>query len=92
MARPRTLPAVIMAPSHSHPEGEPAFVATETAIHTIILEEGAFAAIVQSQQGRTGGVSIIGVLDEEEVEKHIALLRSAIADAKAENAKQPGAS
>lgn len=89
MNRPRVLPAVMIAPTHSHPEGEPAFVANECAIHTISLPEGHFAAIVQSQQGKTGGVSIIGVLDEEEVERHIALLRNAIEDAKAANAGRP---
>jgi hypothetical protein len=78
----------MMAPSHSNPDGEPSFVANECAIHTITLPEGSFAAIVQSQQGKTGGVSIIGVLDEDEVERHIALLRSAIVDAKAEDAKR----
>jgi hypothetical protein len=81
MARPRTLPPVMAAPSHSHPEGVPCFVGTETAIHTISLPEGSFAAMVVAQEGPTGGVAILSILDRDEVEEHIRLLRNAIDDA-----------
>ena len=89
MGRSRTLPPVMMAPTHSHPEGVPSFVANECAIHTITLPEGHFAAIVQSQEGPTGGASIIGVLDREEVEEHIRLLRNAMEDAERLDAGLP---
>lgn len=80
--RTRILPPVVMAPSHSHPEGIPCFVATEGAIHTITLAPyGSFAAIVTACEGPSGGVAVLSVLDRGEVEEHIRLLRNAMEDA-----------
>jgi len=79
----------MMAPTHSNPQGEPCFVATETAIHTVELDEGHFAAIVQAQQGKTGGVAILAILDRGEVEDHIRLLRNAMEDAERLDAGLP---
>lgn len=89
MIRARALPSVMMAPTHSHPEGVPSFVANESAIHTIALPEGHFAAIVTALEGPTGGASIIAVLDREEVEEHIRLLRNAMEDAERLDAGLP---
>ena len=80
--RTRILPPVVMAPSHSHPEGVPCFVGTETAISTMTLGHfGSFAAIVVACEGPSGGVAVLSVLDRDEVEEHIRLLRNAIDDA-----------
>lgn len=89
MARTRTVPSVMMAPSHSHPEGVPCFVANESAIHTVALPEGHFAAIVTALEGPTGGTAIIAFLDRDEVEEHIRLLRNAMEDAELLDAGLP---
>lgn len=89
MSRPRNLPPAMMAPSHSHPEGVPCFVGNETAIATIALPEGNFASIVTAQEGPTGGAAIIVVLDRDEVELHIRLLRQAMDDAERMDAGLP---
>lgn len=82
MSRARTTGPVMAAPTHSHPEGIPCFVMNECAIHTVTLPEGAFSAIVHACEGPTGGVAVIAILDHDEVEEHIRLLRNAVEDAK----------
>ena len=80
MSRPRTLPPVINAPTHTDPS-KPCIVMTECAIHTLTLPEGNFTAIVHSLPGK-GGPACIAILDHDEVEAHIALLRNSVEDAK----------
>jgi hypothetical protein len=89
MNRPRSLPPVMEAPTHSHPAGAPCFVANECAIHTVSLPEGHFAAIVTAQEGKSGGVAIMSVLDRGEVEEHMRLLRNAMEDAERLDAGKP---
>ncbi|MBS67244.1 MAG: hypothetical protein Tp170SUR191951_37 [Prokaryotic dsDNA virus sp.] len=85
MNRPRTVPAVISAPTHSGQAD--CDVMTESAIHTISLVEGSFAAIVQSNPGT--GKACISILDRDEIEEHIRLLRNAIEDAERINRGLP---
>ncbi len=82
MNRERTTPPVLVAPTHSKPEGEVCFVATEAAIHTVTLPEGSFAALVVTQVFGSTRLSMLSILDEDEVTEHIRLLRNAITDAK----------
>ncbi|MFL6864058.1 MAG: hypothetical protein ACJ8DZ_13775 [Allosphingosinicella sp.] len=79
MSRARTVPPVIEAPTHGGVI-KPCIVMTESAIHTVTLDEGSFAAIVLSLPG--SGSAVLAILDEDEVEAHIMFLRNAIADAK----------
>ena len=78
MSRPRTVPATMQAPAQNGVL-ENCVVMTESAIHTIDLPEGHFAAIVHSRP--TSDVAAIAILDRDEVEAHILLLRNAIEDA-----------
>jgi hypothetical protein len=87
VSRPRTTGPVMIAPTHSNPKGEPCVVATECAIHTITLPEGSFSAIVHSVP--EAGIAMIAILDHDEVEEHIRLLRNAVEDAKRLDAGQP---
>ena len=79
MSRIRHVPPVMRAPVHSG-ETKNCTVMTDVAVHTITLEQGSFAALVLSNGD--GGTSVISILDEDDVEAHIALLRNAIEDAK----------
>lgn len=78
MGRARTVDATMMAPVHGGGEKR-SVVMTEAAIHTIELPEGYFAAIVLSRP--VSDIAAIAILDRDEVETHIALLRNAIEDA-----------
>ena len=78
MPRERSVPAFIEAPTHSGGV-QPCRVMTESAIHTVTLAEGSFACIVQSLTG--GQLAAISILDRDEVEAHIQLLRNAMDDA-----------
>ena len=78
MPRARSVPEFIEAPTHSGGV-QPARVMTESAIHTITLPEGSFACIVQSLGH--GKLAAISILDRDEVEAHIQLLRNAMDDA-----------
>lgn len=78
MPRARTVPAFMEAPTHSGGV-QPCRVMTETAIHTVTLPEGSFACIVHSLAG--GQLGVIALLDRDEVEAHIQLLRNAMDDA-----------
>ncbi len=82
----RTLPLNIDAPTHSG-ETKPSVVMTETAIHTVELPEGHFAAIVQSNP--LTKIAAISILDRAEVEAHIVFLRNAIEDAERLDAGLP---
>ncbi|GAA3708288.1 hypothetical protein GCM10022268_17030 [Sphingomonas cynarae] len=83
MSRARTVPALMITPTHSRPEGACSIPMTETAIHTRALPEGHFAAIVMSRPESVGklGLSVVAILDRDEVEEHIRLLRNAMEDA-----------
>jgi hypothetical protein len=83
----RELPPFLYAPVHGSDEPIPCIVCTTTAIHTIALSEGHFAAMVQHRPGRPYG--FISILDREEVEAQILLLRNAIADAELLDAGKP---
>lgn len=63
-----------------------ALTATETAIHTIELPEGHFASIVLAN---ASGQSMIAILDRDELEDHIRLLRNAMEDAERLDAGLP---
>lgn len=86
MSRPRTLPPVMAAPAHGGAEKQ-CVVMNETAIHTIELPEGHFAAIVLSRP--ISGIGVIAILDRDEVEAHIQLLRNAMEDAERLDAGKP---
>jgi hypothetical protein len=77
----------MVAPTHSVPGGLPCKVMTETAIHTVTLPEGSFAAIVSSTKESEYGM--ITILDRDEVENHIRLLRNAMEDAELLDAGKP---
>lgn len=79
MSRERTLPSIMDAPSHNGIIRR-CVVMTECAISTIKLPEGAFACIVASVPNANRPASIM-LLDRDEVEAHIALLRNAMDDA-----------
>ncbi len=93
MSRPRTVPPAMFAPTHSRPEGTRARLVTETAVHTMGLPEGHFAAIVMSRPEPAGSafpdLAVIAILDRDEVEEHIRLLRNAIEDAERLDAGLP---
>jgi hypothetical protein len=74
MSRPRTLDATMLAPAHGDVTKR-CVVMTEVAIHTIELPEGHFAAIVHSRP--QSEIAAIAILDRDEVEAHIQLLRNA---------------
>lgn len=78
MSRPRTVSATMRAPAHNNVEKN-CVTMTEQAVHTIGLPEGHFAAIVLSRPN--SGVAAIAILDRDEVEAHILLLRNAMEDA-----------
>lgn len=78
MARPRTVPPFIDAPTHGGRIVN-CRTATECAIHTAGLPEGHFVALVLSNPDREDGA--VAILDRDEVEAHITLLRNAIEDA-----------
>jgi hypothetical protein len=78
MPRPRSVPAFIEAPTHSGGV-QPCRVMTECAIHTVTLPEGSFACIVPSLAG--GQLAVLQILDRDEVEAHITILRNAMDDA-----------
>jgi hypothetical protein len=87
MSRARTLEATMKdVPCHGGVLKD-CVVMTETAIHTIELPEGHFAAIVFSR-GAASPIGAISILDEDEVEAHILLLRNAMEDAKRLDAGQ----
>lgn len=93
MSRPRTVPRAMFAPTHSRPEGTRARLVTETAIHTVALPEGHFASIVMSRPEPAGSpftdLTTIAILDRDEVEEHIRLLRNAMEDAERLDAGLP---
>lgn len=60
-------------------------VMTEVAIHTITLQEGSFAAIVTNNEQ---GIAAIQILDRDDVEAQIQLMRNAIEDAERIDAGQ----
>jgi hypothetical protein len=78
MSRARTVPATMPAPAHGGVEKQ-CVVMIEAAIHTIELAEGHFAAIVLSRP--SSDIAAIAILDRDEVEAHIQLLRNAMEDA-----------
>lgn len=77
MSRARSVPPVMEAPAHGDIMRR-CVVMTECAIHTITLPEGSFAAIVASTPS---GIASIQILDRDDVEAHILLLRNAMEDA-----------
>ena len=78
MPRSRSVPAVMHAPTHGD-KMKPCLVTTECAIHTMELAEGHFACIVLSTPNGPSGA--LAILDRDEVEAHILLLRNAMDDA-----------
>lgn len=78
MSRPRTVTPTMHAPCHNDIVRN-CVVMTESAVHTIALPEGHFAAIVLSRP--QSDVGAITILDRDEVEAHITLLRNAMDDA-----------
>lgn len=86
VSRARTVDSLMDAPTHGG-ETKRCFVMTEVAIHTIALPEGHFTALVHSRPGAEMGV--IAILDHDEVEAQIALLRNAVEDAKRLDAGLP---
>ena len=78
MPRERTTGPIMEAPLHDGRTGQ-AVVMTESAISTITLPEGSFACFVQSTPGCP--FAAISILDRDEVEAHIQLLRNAMEDA-----------
>lgn len=93
MSRPRTVPALMFAPTHSRPEGTRVRTVTESAIHTVGLPEGHFAAIVMSRPEPVGSafpnLTVIAFLDRGDVEEHIRLLKNAMEDAERLDAGLP---
>lgn len=79
MSRARTVPPVMEAPTHGGLV-KPCVVMTEVAFHTITLKEGSFAAVVHSLPGEDGP-AVISILDRDDVEAWIVLLRNAMEDA-----------
>lgn len=79
MGRARTVEPVIAAPTHNDVVKR-CIVMTECAISTVVLPEGHFTAIVHSLPG-PDGPAVIAILDHDEVEAHIALLRNSVEDA-----------
>ena len=86
MGKKREVPGVIPTPTHGG-RVLPCLTFTECAIHTIILEEGAFAAIALSNPHDPHGA--VAILDADEVDAHIVLLRNAIEDAERHNDGKP---
>ncbi len=78
MPRERTTGPIMDAPVHGGGTAQ-AVVMTESAISTITLAEGSFACFVQSTPGCP--FAAISILDRDEVEAHILLLRNAMEDA-----------
>jgi hypothetical protein len=86
MSRPRSVPATFPAPAHNNVMKN-CVAMTQCAIHTIELPEGHFAAIVASRPN--SDVAAIQILDRDEVEAHILLLRNAMEDAERLDAGLP---
>lgn len=84
--RSRTVAATMVAAAHLGVLKR-CVVMTETAIHTIELPEGHFAAIVQSRPN--SDIAAISILDRDEVEAHIQLLRNAMEDAERLDSGKP---
>lgn len=78
MGRDRTVPDVINAPVHGGTV-KPCLSMNETAFHTVGLTEGHFAALVLSRNG--DDAACIAILDRDDVEAHVTLLRNAMEDA-----------
>lgn len=77
MSRARSLPPIIMGLTHDGTM-QPCLVMTDVAIHTVTLAEGHFAAIVTSDgKGRAS----VQILDRDDIEAQILLLRNAMEDA-----------
>ncbi len=77
MSRARTVSRYMDAPGHLDVMRR-CTVMTEVAIHTVTLEEGSFAAIVTNNDI---GMASIQILDRDDVEAQIRLMRNAIEDA-----------
>lgn len=74
----RIVPPIMECPSNHGMK--PCFMMDGVAIHTVTLPSGkAYAMIVHSNADRLTGAAAL--LNREEVEAHIALLRNAIEDA-----------
>lgn len=78
MGRPRELPPVMEALTHDQGMRR-CMVCTSSAVQTISLPEGHFVSLVVNQPAAPGGAII--VMDRDEVEALILLLRNAMADA-----------
>lgn len=81
----RILPPFIAAPTHAN-GAKACRVMTATAVHTVSLPEGHFAAIVHDRDDDPEGVIVI--LDRSEAEPLVALLQNAITDAERLDAGQ----
>lgn len=78
MGRHRTVPPIMDAPTHANGM-KPCVSMTANAVHTITLPEGSFTALVLDNDVGVRGA--IAIMDHEEVEALIALLRLADEDA-----------
>lgn len=86
MSRARELPPVFKSPTHTGGQ-KPCIVMTETFISTIELAEGHFACMTFSRPDLESGAVI--VLDRDEVEAQIAILRNAMDDAERADRGEP---
>lgn len=78
MPRPRVVDAQMDVPAHGGVMKK-GVVMTETAVHTIELAEGHFACMVQSRPN--SDIAAVTIMDRDEVEALILLLRNATEDA-----------
>lgn len=86
MGRQRTVPPVMDAPTHANGV-KPCVVMTANAVHSMTLPEGTFTALVfDNDQGTRGAIAI---LDHDDVEALITLLRNSDEDARRIDAGKP---
>ena len=79
MGRQRTVPPVMDAPTHANGV-KPCVVMTANAAYTMTLPEGSFTALVfDNDQGTRGAIAI---LDHDDVEALILMLRNSDEDAR----------
>jgi hypothetical protein len=77
MGRARTVAPIMDAPTHHGIK--PCITVTANAVHTVQLPEGAFTALVLDKPD--SGRGVIAIMDHDDVEALIALLRLADEDA-----------
>jgi hypothetical protein len=80
MPRARTVAPSMEAPTHNGIVKR-CLTMTECAVHTVSLPEGHFTALVHSNPG-PDGKAVIDIIDHDEVEALIILMRNSVEDAK----------